>query len=722
MDPNVEHTVDSSTTATDNSQQQEGFNPIDQPPRPSGINTGFALTFASAPSYHESSYETPQEQTESPSGPFRLSSASSAGSGSSFGQRMRARKPNGLKLNLSGPSSAESSGAWDQTPKTGQQMAFGSGGEMARRQHHSTWSAKTPATPAPIGFRRAGYQQNRYVTLNGVGQDPVSAGSDVATPKDLSGTINSLRKDLVTRNLGTSGLRVNAAMAFDDDGMAPPTPTIASSSATETVLGNRDQMAMGTPSLQLPPVTPFTLAGLSSDLLLQRHQQNKQQWGSLRPAQTLAGEQVTGLSFIEPGEFAEKMARDECGLVVDVRKAAQHTQSRVSTAVSMAVPTTLLKRKSSTVEQISGILMLSDEQKARLAGWKTGPWVVLYGDGTAEETASEDSPLVMLARKFMSEAGDACSVLVLRGGFDGYSKIYQDSCETGCGQISSPVIDLSNTSHIAHDHPLLRKMRQTPGGGFNPTEIVSMRLPPDFSASNQASPTKSQLQKLPEYLRRAADPQTGAQLLFKLFKKVDASEARRMSSMITNNGMVTNENRFTISAGLELGSKNRYTNIWPFDGNRVKLRSSGRKSHQQPNETPGLPPEMQHLMQKRPATTTAGNTLAARLTSYMAAKSSSEAESAKSRSSAAASASSSQSPPQLNVDLASVPASKKLNSKLKLSSVRPQSISTLMTPRATDNSNNKLWQVDEGTTKRSSFRVESKSKPMMASSLDSDSV
>ncbi|ORX68488.1 receptor/non-receptor type protein-tyrosine phosphatase, partial [Linderina pennispora] len=37
--------------------------------------------------------------------------------------------------------------------------------------------------------------------------------------------------------------------------------------------------------------------------------------------------------------------------------------------------------------------------------------------------------------------------------------------------------------------------------------------------------------------------------------------------------MVTNENRFTISAGLELGSKNRYTNIWPFDGNRKRAAS-----------------------------------------------------------------------------------------------------------------------------------------------------
>ncbi|KAJ1952816.1 phosphotyrosine-specific ptp2-like protein, partial [Linderina pennispora] len=658
MDPSLSHSVGDSTA---DSRRHDSFDPVEQPPRQPGINTGFALTFASAPSYYgppdEALADTPSKAAESPEGPFRLSSASSTGSGSSFGQRMRARKPNGLKLNLSGPSSASSS-AWDQTPRTGQ-MTFG---DPARQ--HTTWSAKTPATPGPM---RRGYQQNRYVTLNGVGQDPVSAGSDVATPKDLSGTINSLRKDLVSRNLAASGLRVNAGL----NGMVPPMPSVAS----------RDT---DTSSLQLPPVTPFALAGLSGDTARQA-------------ARMQAGEQATGLTFIEPAEFAERMARAEPGLVVDVRRAAQHAKSRVSTAVSMSVPTTLLKRKSSTVEQISGILVLSEEQKARLAGWKSGPWVVLYGEGTAEETASEESPLVMLAKKFMSEAGESCPVLVLKGGFDGYSEIHRASCDTGSGHMPSSVIDLSNASCITHDHPLLRKMRQTPGGGFNPTEIVAMRLPPDFSASSQANPTDAQLQKLPEYLRRAADPQTGAQLLFKLFKKVDMSEAQRMSSMITNNGMVTNENRFTISAGLELGSKNRYTNIWPFDGNRVKLRSTNKAS-----QPAGLPADMQHLMQKRPVTT--GNTLAARLTSYMAAKSNNgEAEGKPAG--------------QPSVDAVGMPASRKLNSKLKLSSVRPQSINTLATP-----SENRQWQVGQAAAKRSSVRAESTGRPLMASSLDSDSV
>ncbi|KAJ1960540.1 phosphotyrosine-specific ptp2-like protein, partial [Dipsacomyces acuminosporus] len=114
-------------------------------------------------------------------------------------------------------------------------------------------------------------------------------------------------------------------------------------------------------------------------------------------------------------------------------------------------------------------------------------------------------------------------------------------------------------------------MRQPPGGnGFNPSEIVPMRLPPDFATKG------NQMDKLPDYLRRTADPKSGPQLLYRLFKCIDASETKRMTSMIHNNGMVTDDNQFTISAGLELGSKNRYNNIFPFDNNRVRLRSIRR--------------------------------------------------------------------------------------------------------------------------------------------------
>ncbi|KAJ2432535.1 phosphotyrosine-specific ptp2-like protein, partial [Coemansia sp. RSA 2424] len=54
--------------------------------------------------------------------------------------------------------------------------------------------------------------------------------------------------------------------------------------------------------------------------------------------------------------------------------------------------------------------------------------------------------------------------------------------------------------------------------------------------------------------------------------------------MINSRGVVTEANQYTISAGIELGSKNRYTTILPFDSNRVRLQQ--RRSSKPAVNTP----------------------------------------------------------------------------------------------------------------------------------------
>ncbi|KAJ2695643.1 hypothetical protein GGH99_000036 [Coemansia sp. RSA 1285] len=349
------------------------------------------------------------------------------------------------------------------------------------------------------------------------------------------------------------------------------------------------------------------------------------------------------------------------GLIVDMRKSADYMAAHIAGAVSMTAPTTLVKRRTFTVERLLSMLRVAESQKKCVSNWKAASWVVLYGDGVPEETATEDSSLVMLARKFMAEAPDTCMIFVMQGGFRDFSAQYRDICEHGCEMTvdplslsianvsatggsqapptASPLLSVGNRSvgtgplaplsllassaispalltngapltadtgpsgrlalgsvlnrpsiakpkpTVDVNHPMLRTMRQTPGGGFDPTEVVALRLPSgcrEFSPENTSMGEKDgsaakQIAELPPYLRRTADPDTGPRLLNQLFKCIDASESRRMSSMIGSNGMVTKYNQYTIAAGLELGSKNRYTNIFPFDNNRVRLRSMRRR-------------------------------------------------------------------------------------------------------------------------------------------------
>lgn len=272
-------------------------------------------------------------------------------------------------------------------------------------------------------------------------------------------------------------------------------------------------------------------------------------------------EPVKGLNYLSAGELAGLLnasGRDE-GLVIDVRRSTEFLASRVQTAISMTVPTTLVKRKSFTVDRLLGMLQTTEHQRRQLGNWKAHGWIVLYGEGLAEETAAAEAPLVLLAKKFMSEAAVPGRVYVLEGGYRAFQRTQAGLCEKG------PVRKKEETKlRVDVNHPMLRKMRQAPGGGFDSTDVVAVRMPPDFVNTTG---------QLPEYLQRAADPDSGAMYLMQLFGKVDRDENSRLSVMISCNGMETEDNRYTITAGLELGSKNRYNNIFPFDRNRVRLKA-----------------------------------------------------------------------------------------------------------------------------------------------------
>ncbi|KAJ2761037.1 phosphotyrosine-specific ptp2-like protein, partial [Coemansia nantahalensis] len=313
---------------------------------------------------------------------------------------------------------------------------------------------------------------------------------------------------------------------------------------------------------------------------------------------------VSGLSYISAADMAMRLSEAAAvgrqGVIIDTRRSADYVRAHITDAANMCVSSTLAKRKTFTIDRLLEMQRVADEQRRLVTGWKSAPWVVLYSDGLPEQTAYEDTQLVLLARKFTAEAPDGCEVHVLQCGFDEFARSHGSLCTSGGAPAAdAPTIrplslaaTMPASTASAHrvamgrqsmacpppptlmiDHPMLRTMRQTPGGGgFDPNETVAMRLPHDFSslphvgAGGEQAPQRAQA--LPAYLCRAADPATGPALLTRLFGRIDASETRRMSSMIENNGMVTEKNSYTISVGLELGSKNRYTNIYPFDSNR----------------------------------------------------------------------------------------------------------------------------------------------------------
>ncbi|KAJ2123728.1 hypothetical protein IW147_002321 [Coemansia sp. RSA 720] len=452
------------------------------------------------------------------------------------------------------------------------------------------WDDSAPSTPGPGQIGRQEYHHNRPLGIVGTSFNPSNGGSVCGTPSDAPESLTSFQRQV-------------GPLSYSYGGVVPLGGSYATS-PKESSLGGAASLGGSSGSLSRRP--------------------------SVRQQRMYPMNRVSGLNYISISELADMMSERggvKRGLVIDMRRSAAYLASRIVSAVNMTVPTTLVKRRTFAVERLLAMLALTSDQKQLATNWKSAAWVVLYGEGAPEDTASEDTSLVLMARKFMAEASESCKVFVLQDGFKEFGSTYTSLCEFGGGQqvaaertipslslppstmmpmmsvplesASTPMAQSENSDGLPMlarpttaglkravdvDHPMLRTMRQIPGGEFDPSEVVAMRLPHDFSTQQRSEPGSAhesqRLQALPTYLRRAADPETGPRLLNRLFRNIDDSESRRISSMIGSHGMRTQFNKYTIAAGLELGQKNRYKNIFPFDRNRVKLggRRQSRES------------------------------------------------------------------------------------------------------------------------------------------------
>ncbi|EPB91123.1 hypothetical protein HMPREF1544_02003 [Mucor circinelloides 1006PhL] len=81
---------------------------------------------------------------------------------------------------------------------------------------------------------------------------------------------------------------------------------------------------------------------------------------------------------------------------------------------------------------------------------------------------------------------------------------------------------------------------------------------------------------LPLWLQRCLSPNTGQNLMAEYYEHIEKSEQKRLKGVIAHHSQVADnfmEHPFSIVAAMEKGTLNRYTNIWPFEYTRVKLRN-----------------------------------------------------------------------------------------------------------------------------------------------------
>ncbi|KAK9365249.1 protein-tyrosine phosphatase-like protein [Lipomyces kononenkoae] len=283
-------------------------------------------------------------------------------------------------------------------------------------------------------------------------------------------------------------------------------------------------------------------------------------------------------------------------IILDVRPYAQYAAERIRRAENICVPSTLLKRPAFTFCKIFD--SLPAEQKTRFSKWKSAQSVIVYDAASTALTVS--SPVFQTARKFVNEPGFNGRVYFLHGGICEFSRQLPDLVESGSSPSTSSTTSTSATSTskkceslclpiLSGLHLPVFSKKQPPVNPFFSNIRQNMDLvggvgePLPVHIPENCSP--KYIQRLPLWLQDVCSSD-GPKIIAERFLEIEKAEKGRLESAfssctIANACPLKNpfskrepenqEQKFSISAALERGTKNRYNNIFPYDHTRVKL-------------------------------------------------------------------------------------------------------------------------------------------------------
>ncbi|KAI9499166.1 protein-tyrosine phosphatase-like protein [Zychaea mexicana] len=148
------------------------------------------------------------------------------------------------------------------------------------------------------------------------------------------------------------------------------------------------------------------------------------------------------------------------------------------------------------------------------------------------------------------------------------------------GPFTAPTVGLNNQQFNPFFSNIRQNMELSHG---SIKERFPIRLPPSSSCQVDMATgrvTKRQLRQglsaVPSWLRDMFSSNDGPRKLAELYEIIERTEQRRLQSVMAHHSKATSnlaEHPFSIVAGIEMGALNRYTNIWPFEYTRVKLKT-----------------------------------------------------------------------------------------------------------------------------------------------------
>lgn len=289
-----------------------------------------------------------------------------------------------------------------------------------------------------------------------------------------------------------------------------------------------------------------------------------------------------GPTMIAPQEFVDilKGHLPQDLLVLDLRVFPQYSKSRISGAINLCIPTTLLKRSSFNVQKLSETFTKENE-RAKFAQWREAKFIIVYDANSMQLKDATSS--VNTLKKFTNEEWRGAA-LVIRGGFGNFAKKFPDQVDD---RLASEM-DVSNTKKLSIDPPgaapvaggCMMPSTQTAANPF----FGNIRQNMDLIGGVGQMPVKlpaglkeTAVAELPAWLRQAANEDDKGKTVADRFLGIEKAEQHRMQKALSCNVSYGTPNAVSSEAvqiaGIEKGTKNRYKDMLPYDHSRVRLQN-----------------------------------------------------------------------------------------------------------------------------------------------------